>query len=247
MPHLLRQRFKEPSTRKGERIYAIGDIHGRHDLFHELIAAIVRHWEVSPRNFDRVEMVLLGDIIDRGPDSAWCLSLAYDLVTRSHVRLLRGNHEDLLLKSIAGHPIAQRIWLKNGGEAFLADFGIAPPRPDEDSIDFGERIAAAVPAHLVAMLQQAPLTFRSGDYLFVHAGIRPGVRLNRQAEEDLLFIRDEFTQSNRNHGAVIVHGHSIVDTVEFHQNRIAVDTGAYASDRLSCVCLDGRRREIIHT
>lgn len=247
MPNLLRQRFRQPSTRKGERVYAIGDIHGRHDLFHELIAAIVRHWEVSPRGFERVELVLLGDIIDRGPDSAWCLKLAHDLVTRSRVRLLRGNHEDLLLKSIAGHRVAQQIWLENGGEAFLADFGIAPPRSAEDSIDFGERIAAAVPAHYVTMLQQAPLMFSSGDYVFVHAGIRPGVPLKRQEEQDLLFIRGDFTQSDRRHGPVIVHGHSMVDAVEFHHNRIAVDTGAYASNRLSCVCLDGRRREIIHT
>lgn len=247
MPNLLRMRSKQPSTRKGERVYAIGDIHGRHDLFHELIAAIVRHWEVSPRNFDRVEMVLLGDIIDRGPDSASCLKLAHDLVTRSRVRLLRGNHEDLLLKSIAGHPTAQQLWLENGGDAFMADFDIAPPRPGEDSIDFGERIAAAVPAHYLTMLEQAPLIFRSGDYLFVHAGVRPGVPLDRQNEQDLLFIRGEFTQSHRRHGAVIVHGHSIVDKVEIHANRIAVDTGAYASDRLSCVCLDGRRREVIHT
>lgn len=247
MPSLLRKRFKEPSTRKGERVYAIGDIHGRHDLFHELIAAIVRHWEVSPRTFDRVEMVLLGDIIDRGPDSALCLKLAHDLVTGSHVRLLRGNHEDLLLKSIAGHPTAQKIWLENGGDAFIANFDIAPPRPGEDSIDFGERIAAAVPAQYVTMLEQAPLTFRSGDYLFVHAGVRPGVPLDRQNEQDLLFIRGEFTQSDRRHGAVIVHGHSIVDKVEIHPNRIAIDTGAYASGRLSCICIDGRRREVIHT
>lgn len=247
MQSILRQRFKQPSTRKGERVYAIGDIHGRHDLFKDLIAAIIRHWEVSPCTFNRVELVLLGDIIDRGPDSAQCLKLAYDLVSRSRVRLLRGNHEDLLLKSIAGHPTAQQIWLGNGGDALLADFGIDPPSPSEDSIDFGERIAAAVPAEYVAMLKQAPLTFESGDYMFVHAGVRPGVPLNRQDEQDLLFIRDEFTQSERSHGAVVVHGHSIVEYVEILHNRIAVDTGAYASDRLSCVCLDGRRREVIHT
>lgn len=247
MLNLLSQRSRRPSTRKGERVYAIGDIHGRHDLFDRLVAAIVRHWEVSPRNFARVELVLLGDIIDRGPDSGMCLELAYNLVTRSRVRLLRGNHEDLLLKSITGHPTAQRIWLDNGGRAFLADFGIDPPRLDEDSIDFGQRIAAAVPAHYITMLEQACLTFRSGDYLFVHAGIRPGVRLNRQDEQDLLFIRDEFTQSDRDHGVVVVHGHSIVDNVEVHHNRIAIDTGAYASGRLSCICLDGWRHEIIHT
>lgn len=237
---------REPSPRKGQRVYAVGDIHGRHDLFRALMDAIIGHWETRPQTFKSIELVLLGDLIDRGPDSARCLELAYELVTHSRVRLVRGNHEDLLLNSIGGNPVAQSIWLANGGEAFLKSFGIEPMRSDEDSFDFGERIAAAVPDHLIAMLRDAPLTFRSGDYFFVHAGVRPGVALAKQAEQDLLFIRDEFTQSTCDHGAIIVHGHSIVENIEFHPNRIAVDTGAYATGRLSCICLEGKHREVIH-
>ena len=218
-----------------------------HDLFRILIKKVVKHWEAGPRNFRKVELILLGDIIDRGADSAACLNLAYNLVNRSRARLLKGNHEDLLLNSIDGNAVAQEIWLDHGGRAFLESFGIEPQRRNEDSFDFGDRIGAAVPEHLLAMLRDAPLTFRNGDYFFVHAGVRPGVAFGRQAEQDLMFIRDDFTQSTRNHGAVIVHGHSIVDEVEYHSNRIAVDTGAFASDRLSCICLEGTHRETIHT
>jgi len=247
MLRFLRRNDGKVSTRPGERVYAIGDIHGRHDLFRTLVRKIIAHWENGSQNFRRVELVLLGDIIDRGPHSAACLDFAYKLVSRSRVRLLKGNHEDLLLNSIDGNAVAQDIWLEHGGLAFLESFGIEPPRADEDSFDFGERIGAAVPDHVLAMLREAPLTYRSGDYLFVHAGVRPGVAIDRQREEDLMCIRDDFTQSGRDHGAVIVHGHSIVGDVEFHRNRIAVDTGAYASERLSCVCLDGTSRETIHT
>ena len=243
----FRRQEKTVSTRPGERVYAIGDIHGRHDLFRSLLKKIVTHWETGPGDFSRVELVLLGDIIDRGPDSAACLNLAYKLVTGSRALLLRGNHEDLLLNSIDGNAMAQDIWLDHGGAAFLDSFGIAPPRQAEDSFDFGERLGAAVPGHLVAMLRAAPLSFRSGDYIFVHAGVRPGVPFERQEAQDLMCIRDEFTQSDRDHGAVIVHGHSIVEEVECHPNRIAVDTGAYDSGRLSSICLDGIEREPIHT
>ncbi len=247
MATFFRSKPKAPCTAKGLRIYAIGDIHGRYDLFHRLMARIIAHWESCPRFVKRVELVLLGDVIDRGPESARCLKLVHSLNSLSAVRLLKGNHEDLLLKSIAGNAIAQQIWLENGGDAFLTSFGIEKARPDEDSFDFGDRIGRAVPAPLIDMLEQAPLLYRSRDYVFVHAGVKPGVALHKQAEEDLLFIREEFTQSSRWHDAVIVHGHSIVDQVQIHANRIAVDTGAYDSGRLSCICLEGRRREVLHT
>ncbi len=247
MATLFRRQPETPSTAPGERIYAIGDIHGRHDLFREIMKKIIAHWESTPKTFKKISLLLLGDLIDRGPANAECLEFAHQLVTRSKVLLLRGNHEDLLLKSMAGNPVAQDIWLANGGLAFLANFNVAPPQAEEDSFDFGERLGRAIPAHLIAMLNTAPLTHRSGDYLFTHAGIRPGVPLRQQTEQDLLFIRNEFTQSSRWHGAVIVHGHTIVESVELHPNRIAVDTGAYASGKLSCVCLEGRRRQVIHT
>lgn len=242
-----KKKLKLPSTAAGERVYAIGDIHGRYDLFQRLVDQTIAHWESSPNSFSKVKMVLLGDLIDRGPASFECLEFAHELVTRADIMLLRGNHEDLLLKSMEGHAIAQKIWLANGGIQFLSSFGIAPPQTTEDNFDFAERITSAVPDHLIDTLKKAPLTYRSGDYLFVHAGIRPGKALDQQEEEDLLFIRKEFTGSTRKHEAVIVHGHTIVDSVERHNNRIAVDTGAFASGRLSCVCLEGPRCEILHT
>lgn len=247
MATLFRKQPLNPSTTPGERVYAIGDVHGRYDLFRDIMRKIVAHWETSPSSLAKVKIVLLGDLIDRGPASSHCLEFAYQLVNNSNVTLLRGNHEDLLLKSIEGHAVAQEIWLANGGLAFLDDYNVAPPQSEEDSFDFAERLSQAVPHHLVKLLQEAPLTCQSGDYLFVHAGIRPGRPLARQREEDLLFIRKEFTESSREHGAVIVHGHTIVEHVEMHDNRIAVDTGAYTTGRLSCICLDGRRRQIIHT
>lgn len=247
MATLFRKQPEKPSTAAGERVYAIGDIHGRYDLFRDILKKIVAHWETAPNTFSKIKIVLLGDLIDRGPESAHCLEFAYQLVTKSDVILIKGNHEDLLLKSIEGHAVAQEIWLANGGLAFLADYGVDPPQAREDSFDFAERLSRAVPSHLIELLKQAQLTFTSGDYLFVHAGIRPGKALLHQREEDLLFIRKEFTDSKRKHGAVIVHGHTIVDRVEMHPNRIAVDTGAFASGRLSCICLEGRRRQILHT
>lgn len=247
MPSIFRKSNDVPKTRKRQRIYAVGDIHGRYDLFRQILREITRHWERAPRDFSKIDLILLGDTIDRGPDSRLTLELVHSLVTRYGVRLLRGNHEDLLLKSMEGNAIAQEIWLNNGGLAFLESFDLAPKRPDEDSFDFGERIAAAVPQHLKDLLRRAPLMYRSGDYLFVHAGIRPGVPLHKQEEHDVLFIRDDFTKSRRAHGAVIVHGHTIVDEVTFLPNRIAIDTGAYASDRLSAICLQDERREVITT
>lgn len=247
MQKLFRRPPKAPSTGKGHRIYAIGDIHGRYDLFCKIIEQIITHWEQSERDFKAVRVILLGDIIDRGPDSREALELAYKLVTKSRVRLLRGNHEDLLLKSMEGHAIAQDIWMENGGEAFLDSFGLAPRGQGEDSFDFGERIAAAIPEKWAAMLRETALMYRSGDYVFVHAGVRPGVPLHKQDEQDLLFIRGEFTASKRWHDAVIVHGHTIVDDVEMLSNRIAIDTGAYASDRLTAICLQDSHYEVLHT
>lgn len=247
MATLFQRQPDNPSTAESERVYAIGDIHGRYDLFRKIIVKIITHWESTPQTFQKIRIVLLGDLIDRGPASSECLEFAHQLVSFSKVELLRGNHEDLLLKSMAGNAVAQEIWVANGGLAFLSNFDIAPPKEGEDSFDFAERLNRAMPEHLITMLNNAPLTCRSGDYLFTHAGVKPGVSLRKQKEQDLLFIRQEFTQSSRWHGAVIVHGHTIVESVEMHPNRIAVDTGAHASGRLSCICLEGRRRQILHT
>lgn len=247
MRRLFGSQPKVAATAPGERVYAIGDIHGRYDLLRELMSKIVTHWEASDKRAKRVRLLFLGDIIDRGPDSAQCLRLVTNLVKLPRVNCLRGNHEDLLLRSIAGDGKAQGIWLKNGGIAALASLAVAPPRQDEDTFDFGERVKAAIPEEHLAMLRQTPTHVRSGDYFFVHAGVRPGVALAKQDDSDLLLIRDEFTQSTDWHGAIVVHGHSIVDEVDMRDNRIAIDTGAYDSGKLSCLCLEGTEREVIAT
>lgn len=247
MRRFFNRRPAEIRTAPGERIYAIGDVHGRHDLLRLLIKAIIKHWERSSSKFAKIHLLFLGDIIDRGPSSDRCLALVYNLVNDSKAKLLLGNHEDLLLRSIAGETEAQTIWLANGGDATLASFGIAPPDRIEDGVDFGERIAAAIEPSYIDMLRKAATHFRSGHYFFSHAGIRPGTGLDRQDRRDLFMIRGEFTAAENWHGAMVVHGHSIVDEVEFHDNRIAVDTGAYRTGKLSCLCVQDEWIEVIST
>lgn len=213
----------------------------------KLLDRIISHWEDSAKDFTKVSLVFLGDVIDRGPDVAECLKLMLNLTRQRGVIFLRGNHEDLLLKSCEGHPVAQRLWLEHGGRSTLASYGIAPPLPGEDGFDFGQRIADGIPADILSMIRTSPISFASEGYFFVHAGVRPGVPLKSQEDQDLLFIRDEFTRSKNWHGAVVVHGHSIVDEVEMHSNRIAVDTGAYRTGRLSCLCVQGNVREVLST
>ena len=238
---------KRPRTRRGERIYAIGDVHGRHDLLRELLRRIVEHWEKSDPPKRNVKLVFLGDIIDRGPASDRCLKLVQRLIRGGGVELLRGNHEDMLIEAAAANPAAVQAWLANGGDATLASFGIDPPLPGEDSFDFAERLIAGIPPAVLDMLRAAPAFTTSGDYFFVHAGVRPGVPLDRQVVEDLYSIRQDFTASERWHGAVIVHGHSIVDEIEIRHNRISCDTGAYRTGLLSCLCLQDEQQEIITT
>lgn len=248
MPYFLpKSRPKRPSTAPGERIYAIGDVHGRYDLLKELISSITIHWDTTEKTAKCFRLLFLGDLIDRGPDSADCIRVVADLVKLPGVTCLRGNHEDLLLRSIAGDADAQRIWLEHGGRSTLASFGIAPPAPEEDSFDFGERVRTAVPEELLEMLKATRTHARSGDYFFAHAGVRPGVSLAKQNDFDLFFIREEFTTSTDWHGAVIVHGHSIVDEVSIFKNRIAIDTAAYRSGKLSCICLEGETQTVLTT
>ena len=248
---MFRNRKKRPDviqTARGQRVFAIGDIHGRYDLLEQILDKVLSRFQ-SPHHFGKFNrLIFLGDIIDRGPDSHMCLRAVQHLVSKYGAELVIGNHEDLLLHTMKGDQEACRIWLERaGGLATLKSFDISPPLPHEDGIDFGERLKQAIPEKYTKMLEDAPTTLRSGDYLFVHAGVKPGVPLANQENFDLFFIRDEFTQSQDWHGAMVVHGHTIVEKVEQHPNRIAIDTGAYRSGRLSCLVLNGQKREILIT
>lgn len=238
MLQFKKARPARPKLASGQRVYAIGDIHGRFDLMKALIQEIKRHWSAGAQAGVRTTLIFLGDVIDRGEQSRQCLDLLSRLWGSSGVIVLRGNHEDMMIESAAGNPAAQAAWLANGGHATLASFEIDPPRPGEDSIDFAERLTAGVPEEIWRMLHATLHSWRSGDYLFVHAGVEPGVALDRQQDRTLISIREKFTRSDLWHGAVVVHGHSIVDRVEIHSNRVACDTGAYRTGVLSCICIE---------
>lgn len=234
-----------PRTDFGERIYAIGDIHGRYDLLRMLLDRIGEHSEALPAP-QALHIVVLGDLVDRGPDSAKVVEFLQSLQSASdQIVVLMGNHEEAMLRSIAGDFGVLQRWLDVGGAETLASYGLQLPRPDENLAKYTRYLKASLPAPQMRWLSGLPLTARSGDYFFCHAGVRPGVSLARQARNDLLWIRDDFIDVPANHGAVIVHGHTIEPEVTFRENRIGLDTGAYRSGVLSAVYLEGDKREVI--
>ena len=213
MAGLLRRRFKPPSTAPRERVYAVGDLHGRLDLLHCLLQQLER--DAQNREPAPTTLLFLGDVIDRGDQSRQLIELIrQSQASGEGVVLLCGNHEELLLASADGNAMAQGVWLGNGGDATLRSFGIAPElfaasAPDERAIMIHQLIGEEV----LEWLRSLPLFYRSGDYYFCHAGVRPGVSLEAQEREDLLWIREEFLASRAWHGAVVVHGHSEADAV----------------------------------
>lgn len=234
-----------PSTDPGERIYAVGDLHGRQDLLELLLKQIGEHAQALPPA-QSLYIVFLGDIVDRGPRSAQTLGMLYDLQSKTdQVVVLLGNHEDIMLQALDGDMDALRGWLSVGGADTLRSFGMEPLRKGDDPREYLRQMRAAIPREWVKWLRRLPLSVQSGDYYFVHAGVRPGVSLQHQARNDMLWIREGFLDDDGDMGAVIVHGHTVVREVEILANRIAVDTGAYRSGVLSAIYLEGDRQEII--
>lgn len=236
----------EPSLPPGRRLYCIGDIHGRLDLLqelHDLIRADAAGFGGSPG------VVYLGDYIDRGAQSKQVLDLLIEqpLAGFDAVHLL-GNHEQAMLDFLA-HPQAAAAWLNFGGQAALLSYGVGIGRlqmgtPVELLRDELEQ--KLPPAHL-DFLASCRLLHCEGSYCFAHAGIRPGVALETQAAEDLLWIRDEFTRSRANHGWIVVHGHSIAEEAEILPNRIGIDTGAFCTGLLTALVLEGGEQRLLQT
>jgi len=234
-----------PSTISGERIYAIGDVHGRLDLLQKMLDRIGAHSDERPAP-RALHLVFLGDLVDRGPDSAGVLALVHDLQRRNgQVLALMGNHEEAMVQALDGDEDMLRTWLAVGGMETLASFDVAPPQPGEPSRAFLRRARRAIPAPWLSWLAGLPLSAESGDYFFAHAGVRPGIPLHRQARRDLLWIREDFLEDPRDHGAVVVHGHSVTRTADRRANRIGIDTGAYRSGTLTAIYLEDDRQEIL--
>ena len=241
-----RKRPFVPAVPDGHRIYAVGDIHGRLDLLLALLDQV--RADNAARDPAEVEIILLGDLIDRGPDSAGVVRRAMAGCDFATLRVLRGNHETAMIEALHGDADMFRMWITQGGDAALVSWGVAPALVADGSFeDILSAADAAIPAEERQWLIDCPLTLRRGDYYFAHAGLRPGVQLERQSSEDTLWIRDAFLASERHHGVMVVHGHSISPEVDARHNRVGIDTGAYASGRLTALGLEGAERWTIST
>jgi serine/threonine protein phosphatase 1 len=227
----------------GERVYAVGDIHGRLDLFEAIIEAIERDDAANKPAMTTV--VLLGDLVDRGPDSAGVLARARLWQQQRSVRILAGNHEEMFLSSFEDIEVL-RHFLRFGGKETVLSYGI-----DRDVYNAAE--LEEVQTMMQAIVPEADRDFMRGfedkiaigDYLFVHAGIAPGVPFDEQRRKDLRWIREPFLSHGEPHGAVVVHGHTISDEPVERGNRIGIDTGAYSSGRLTALALEGTTRRYI--
>lgn len=225
---------------EGMRVYAIGDVHGRLDLLREMSRAIEeREAELSAAE---TLVILLGDLVDRGPDSAGVLRFARDWQARANVRILAGNHEEMFLKSFENADIL-RHFLRHGGKETLLSFGMSWSAYASATVEkVREMMAEVVPAEDRAFIEGLEDKIALGDYLFVHAGIEPDTPIEDQKTADLRWIREPFLSHAQPHEALVVHGHTITDEPVDNDIRIGVDTGAYASGRLTALVLEGSDR-----
>ena len=247
------ERFFSRSTSRRSRVprglivYAVGDIHGRDDLLSELLGQIEA--DLAARTPRRALLVFLGDLIDRGPASSQVVERLRTLrLADAKLVFLAGNHEEALLRVLEGDDGMAKDWLKFGGRECLVSYG-ADDRAIAamDTRSAARAIRRAIPPEHREFIARFGDTLQVGEYLFVHAGIRPGVPLARQTQTDLRWIRGQFLNDERDHGFVVVHGHTITTDVDEAVNRIGIDTGAYRSGVLTALVLDGEQRRYIQT
>jgi serine/threonine protein phosphatase 1 len=229
---------RQPRAQQNLRIYAIGDIHGRADLLDDVLARIDAHVAASP--CEDCALVFVGDYIDRGPDSREVLDRLICCVQTRQTVLLKGNHEAYLQEFLKNSSVLGD-WRQYGGLQTLISYGLKPSlNPSaEEQRELSRELASIIPWTHRTLLDVLPTSFYSGDFFFAHAGVRPGVPLAAQQEEDLLWIREDFLLSEDDFGKVVVHGHTPAREPEIHPNRINIDTGAYATGHLTCLIIDG--------
>ncbi|MFA6117503.1 MAG: metallophosphoesterase family protein [Sphingomonas sp.] len=227
---------------EGTRLYAIGDVHGRADLLEDLLEVIVR--DDAARETRDSTIIFLGDLVDRGPDSAAVVARVRALCAEAGVaRLVKGNHDHVLIKAARGDAQAAKVLLGIGGLPTLLSYGITEEEAGRGTHqDLADLIEQRLPRDDVAFLERGEDMILLGDYLFVHAGIRPGVALADQKISDLYWIREPFLSSEIDHGVLVIHGHSVTQSIEEQPNRIGIDTGAYSSGTLSAIGIEGDRR-----
>jgi serine/threonine protein phosphatase 1 len=225
----------------------VGDIHGRLDLLEDLLAKI--HAELQHRPARKTLLVFVGDLIDRGPSSAQVLE-RLRTYRRQGIQtiFLLGNHEEVLLRIIRGDSELITKWRWFGGSECLQSYGVDPAEiarlSGEDALAM---VRGAIPREHVEFLETFADSCRFGDYLFVHAGIRPGIQLELQSQSDLRWIREPFLLDDSDHGFVVVHGHTIREEAEELPNRIGIDTGAYRTGVLTALGIEGTERWFLDT
>ncbi|MEG3146589.1 metallophosphoesterase family protein [Sphingomonas sp. RT2P30] len=234
-----------PSGPADARAYAIGDVHGRLDLLRNLLEQIEADSRANP--CEREYIVFVGDLIDRGPDSHGVI----DLLLRSkkylpHPVFLMGNHEEMMLRVLDKPDEKFRDWLTYGGYECAQSYGVEVGRLAAMDVEHAAALVnAAIPSEHRAFIASFADSFRFGDYVFVHAGIRPGVPLDAQSTRDLRWIREDFLDSTVAHPFVVVHGHTITSAPDEQPNRIGIDTGAYASGVLTAIRIEGTTRNYL--
>ncbi|MEW6436825.1 MAG: metallophosphoesterase family protein [Pseudomonadota bacterium] len=241
----LKFKSARPRLPEGVRVYAIGDVHGRADLLSHLFALIDA--DLARRAPARVLHIMLGDYIDRGPASREVIDLILTRAARHDVVALKGNH-DAFVPQALDDPSAMGDWLLMHGVETLASYGLTSANVAKSRLsDLAKAFAAVLPDSHLEFFRGLKPSFSCGDFFFAHAGVRPGIDLDRQSEEDLIWIRQDFLRHEGDFGKVIVHGHTPVRSVERRTNRIAIDTAAYATGRLTALVIEGRDLRVIDT
>lgn len=236
----LRSDKKTPQVPAGIRIYAIGDVHGRADLLASLLLQI--EVDIALHPVSRPIVVFLGDYIDRGPDSKEVLDLLVSPGRTPEMVFLKGNHETFLLNFLKT-PALLDDWRQCGGLETLVSYGLKPPMNPSfnEQTRLARDLASAISVSHRKFFEALRLSFVCGDFVFVHAGLRPLIPLQQQSEDDLLWIRDDFLLWDKEFEKIVVHGHTPVLEPDIRFNRINIDTGAFATGRLTCMTIEAAK------
>jgi serine/threonine protein phosphatase 1 len=242
----LKVEGRRPSLPAGVRIYAVGDIHGRLDLLNELLMRI--HDDIASRPTIRPVSIFLGDYIDRGPSSRETIDRLMEHAETSESVFLKGNHEQIAINCLRDRALFDH-WMRLGGVETLLSYGISPKGYSDEGqiVRLQAAFHDALPQTHFRFFRDLQNSFACGDFFFAHAGVKPNVELSDQKESDLLWIRKEFLSSNADFGKIVVHGHTPTREIEVGPNRINIDTGAFATGRLTCLVIDESSLSVIDT
>ncbi len=230
------------------RVYAVGDIHGRADLLYKLMDLIAA--DVDNSEEARIVLIFLGDYVDRGFQSREVIDfLISDQLSRYEIYFLKGNHEAAFETFLSDSTFGPQ-WARFGGAETLMSYGIQPPRAKTQAAEWEaacRQLNDALPNSHRSFLSSLSLYATLGDYVFVHAGLRPGQPLEQQTEKDILWIREEFLKDEGAFERVVVHGHTPISDPHHDYRRIGIDTGAYLTGKLTAACLVGSQVSFITT